>query len=316
MQSSKVFGLLCAFIVLFVAAAPTHGADEQLPDWARPTPGPLVVATPVDDGQPHHVPGSTVSFTEKQLNNSHIGKDWFPAEHPPMPPSVGGSDDAKVPVCAACHLPNGMGHPESAALAGLSAKYIVGEIGDILNGTRQTVGTMKSVVVQLSPADIQQAADYYASLHRVPSVTVTESATVPATYVIAGSLRLPLPGASAEPIGHRIIELPQSLPGVLDHDPHTGWIAYVPPGSVAAGRALVQGTGAIACSACHAAGLHGSGDIPWIAGRSPEYVYRQLWDFKHRVHNAPSDAPMEAVAANLGDDQLIAIAAYLGTLKP
>jgi cytochrome c553 len=233
-----------------------------------------------------------------------------------MPPPVAGSDDAKVPACAACHLPNGMGHPESAALAGSSAKYIFGEVAHILNGSRLAVGTMKSVVVQLTPAEIQQAADYYSTLHRVPSVSVVETPTVPATYVIAGSLRLPLPDASAEPIGQRIIELPQNLQGALDHNPRTGFVAYVPPGSVAAGRALVQGAGAIACSVCRAAGLHGTGDTPWIAGRSPEYVYRQLWDFKHRTRNAPSDAPMEAVAASLRDDQMIAIAAYLGSLKP
>jgi cytochrome c553 len=314
---SKSFAILCAFVALLVVALPAHGADEQLPDWARPTPGPVVVQTPVDDGQPHHVPGSTVSYTEKQIENSHIAKDWFPDDHPPMPPPVAGSDDAKVPVCAACHLPNGMGHPESAALAGLTAKYIVDEVADIVNGTRQTVGTMKSVAIQLTPGEIRQAADYYAALHRVPSVTVVETATVPATYVIAGSVRLPLPDALAEPVGHRIIELPQSVPGVLDHNPNTGWVAYVPAGSIAAGRALVQGgSGTIACAVCHAAGLHGNGDIPWIAGRSPEYVYRQLWDFKQRVRNAPSDAPMEAVAANLREDQMIAIAAYLGTLKP
>jgi cytochrome c553 len=317
MQPSTLFGIVCASIALLFVALPTHGADEQLPDWARPTPGPITVPAPVDDGLPHHVPGSNVSYTEQQLANSHLAKDWFPDEHPPMPPPVAGGADAKVPACAACHLPNGTGHPESAALAGLSAKYIVTEVAAIVGGTRQVVGTMKTVAADFTPAEIQQAADYYAALHRVPSVSVVETATVPATHVLAGSMRLPLPDAPSEPIGERIIELPQSVPSVLNHDPHAGFVAYVPAGSIAAGRTLVQGgNGVIACAACHAAGLHGIGDTPWIAGRSPTYVYRQLWDFKHGTRNAPADAPMKAVAANLRDDQMIAIAAYLGTLKP
>jgi cytochrome c553 len=307
----KIFAVTCAFIALLFATRPTSGADEQLPDWAHPTPGPVQMQAPPDDGQPHHVPGSSVTYTEKQIENPRISKDWYPDEHPPMPPAVAGSENAKEVACASCHLPNGMGHPESAAIAGLPSKYIVAEVAAMATGTRQSIGAMSRVAKAFSPEEVQQAAAYFAALRPVPSVTVVETASVPSTHVVAGSMRLALPDASPEPLGHRIIELPQNVERILDHDPHSGFVAYVPAGSIAAGRAL-----ATSCAACHGAGLHGNAAIPWIAGRSPTYVFRQLWDFKHGLRNGPSDAPMKAITANLRDDQMVAIAAYLGTLKP
>jgi cytochrome c553 len=321
MSRGGLAGLLCALIVMLAAAPRTNAGDEQLPDWARPTPGPVQPSLPVDDGRPRHLPGSTVEYTQKQIDDSHVAKDWFPNEHPAMPAAVAGAEGSPIQACAACHLPNGMGHPESAAVAGLTATYITRQIAAMAGGTRQPIGSMTRIASALSPAEIQQSAAYFAALKPVGWVKVVESATVPTTYTL-GTARLPLPEASAEPLGHRIIELPQNVAGFLAHDPHAGFVAYVLPGSLAAGRALVQsgnGGATIACTACHGTGLHGDPQrfdgTPWLAGRSPTYVFRQLWDFKHGTRNGPDDAPMKAVAQNLNDDQMIAIAAYLGSLS-
>jgi cytochrome c553 len=239
-----------------------------------------------------------------------------------MPPVVAGAEDAKVSACANCHLPNGMGHPESAALAGLSANFIVAEVGAIAGGTRPAIGSMGRVAAAVTPEQLQQAATYFAALKPVPWITVVETTTVPTTYVV-GTARLPIADASPEPLGHRIIELAQHVQQFQDHDPHSGFVAYVPVGSIVTGRALVQGADSsktIACMTCHGVGLHGNaqllGGVPWIAGRSPTYVFRQLWEFKHGTRNRAVDAPMKAVVAKLSDDQMIAIAGYLGTLKP
>jgi cytochrome c553 len=322
MSRITVAGLLCAFMLVLVTAPLTNAGDEQLPDWAHPTPGPAHAQTPPDAGEPHHVPGSRVTFTEKQIENPLFAKDWFPDEHPPMPPIVAGAEDAKVAACANCHLPNGMGHPESAALAGLPAKYIIAEVAAMASGTRPSIGSMSRVAVAVTPEQLQQAATYFAALRPMPWIKVVETTTAPTTYVV-GTARLPLADASPAPLGQRIIELPQHVQQFVDHDPHAGFVAYVPAGSIAAGRTLVQGADrsrTIACATCHGADLHGDeqhfGGVPWIAGRSPTYIFRQLWEFKHGPRNRAADAPMKAVVTNLSDDQMIAIAAYLGTLKP
>jgi hypothetical protein len=93
---------------------------------------------------------------------------------------------------------------------------------------------------------------------------VVEADTVPKTY-FKGTRRLPLTGAAAgtEPIGKRIIEVPEEWERVELRDPHASFVSYVPPGSLAKGEALVT-TGAggktIPCAICHGAGLKGLGD--------------------------------------------------------
>jgi cytochrome c553 len=307
---------VCAAIALISAMQSTHAADESLPDWARPTPGPAQPAPPAaaEDNTPRTIPGSTVQYTAKQIEDSHIAKDWFPNTHPAMPAIVAGAEGAPIQACAACHLPTGMGHPESASIAGLPANYTARAIAAMANGSRVPIGSMARIAKALSPSEIQQSAAYFAALKPVSWVHVVESATAPQTYTI-GTERLPLPDASPEPLGHRIIELPQNVAAFHEHDPRSGFIAYVPVGSIAAGRALVQGgSGTMTCAICHGTGLRGSGETPRLVAGGPTYLYRQLWDFKHGTRNDAAAAPMKAVVQHLTDDQMIGIAAYLGSL--
>ncbi len=66
-----------------------------------------------------------------------------------------------------------------------------------------------------------------------------EATTVPKTWVNGGRMRLPLPAGGTEPLGNRIITLPLDPARVELRDPHSGFIAYVPPGSIKKGEELV-----------------------------------------------------------------------------
>ena len=54
----------------------------------------------------------------------------------------------------------------------------------------------------------------------------------------------------------------------------------MPVGSIKKGEALVTTGGGktTKCSVCHGADLKGLGPVPGIAGRSPSYTVRQLFD--------------------------------------
>ena len=98
---------------------------------------------------------------------------------------------------------------------------------------------------------------------------------------------LTLEGSETEPIGNRIIETPENEEATeVLRDTRSGFIAYVPPGSVKRGEALVTTGGGgktTQCGVCHGADLSGLGPVPGIAGRSPSYMVRQLYDMQQGV---------------------------------
>jgi cytochrome c553 len=55
--------------------------------------------------------------------------------------------------------------------------------------------------------------------------------------------------------------------------------------------------------------------VPGIAGRSPSYIVRQLTDVQNGKRAGTAD-PMKMVVEKLAPDDMIAIAAYVATLKP
>jgi cytochrome c553 len=103
------------------------------------------------------------------------------------------------------------------------------------------------------------------------------------------------------------------------YDPHAKFTAYVPLGSLAKGEALVTNGGSgktVACGVCHGPDLNGLGPIPGIAGRSPSYIVRQLYDIKHGDRVGPWSPLMVKVVSNLNEDDLASVAAYLASLTP
>ena len=314
-----------AIVILSLLPSIAVGADDVIaPPWVYPATEPNFPREP-DDGLPRHVPGSDKEFKRREITDFFAVKDWFPDDHPQMPEIVEHGRRPEVRACGVCHLANGLGHPDTAYLAGLPADYFFEQLKDLQSGKRKNTFTppsnngMSMIASAMTDEEMKTAAAYFASLKPRPWVTVKESKTAPVTYVGNGNLRSVAPNAGTEPLGQRIIEVPENPDLAELRDPHSGFIAYVPIGSVKKGEALVTTGGngkTISCAVCHGPELKGLGNVPGIAGRSPDYVVRQLLDIKQSARDATGTQLMKAVVAKLTLDDMIDIAAYTGTRTP
>jgi cytochrome c553 len=311
------------WLALACAAASAATAADEFPQWAYPV-NPPGLQPPPDDGVPRHVPGSAAAFTLTQIRDLFQAPDWHPGDHPHMPPIVASGRKPAVFACGYCHLPNGLGRPENSSLAGLPAEYIVRQVEDFRSGARQSsepaslpINFMIAVAKAATEDEVKIAAAYFAALSPRPWIRVVETDSVPNTRV-AGWMLVESEPSEREPIGRRIIEMPEDLERTELRDPRSGFIAYVPPGSIARGAALVNGgRGAIpACGICHGRELRGLGPVPPLAGRSPSYLVRQLHDMKRGKRNGPWLPLMQPAVDALSLDDMIAIAAYAASLAP
>jgi cytochrome c553 len=183
--------------------------------------------------------------------------------------------------------------------------------------SRLPVAAMISLSVAASAADIDSAATYFSALKRAANITVVETSVVPKSYVTGWHLAA-LPGDEREPLGQRIIEVPENLEHFVSRDARAVFIAYVPIDSVERGRALVAGGGGrtVACASCHGPDLRGLGAVPPLAGRSPTYLVRQLYDFKHGARAGSGSILMKPVVEQLEIEDMVSIAAYAASLPP
>jgi cytochrome c553 len=290
---------------------------DQTPSWA------FLVADPSqpteNPAEVRRVPGSTKTYTLEQVNNLSNPPDWVPAEHPPAPPIVSRGSGPDVPACAACHLYSGLGHPESANLAGQPATYLIQQMADFKSGARLDPARMTAIGKAISDADARVAANWFASLKPKVWFRVVETTRVPQSRVTADHLRVKLPGTGTELLGERIIEMAENSDRAIDRDPRSGFVSYVPPGSIAKGKMMAKGGvegRSIACTTCHGPDLEGVGEVPRIAGLSAVYVGRQLAGFRGSARTGTVADPMRAAAANLTDADILALSAYLVSLKP
>ena len=266
------------------------------------------------------MPGSSKVYEASKIAGNAHPPDWFPEEHGPAPGIVTGEGGATTMACGSCHLMSGQGHPESADLAGLPAEYLMRQMNYFKSGARKDDARMGPIAKATSDDDIRKSAEYFAALKPIPWVKVIETSTPPKTYVATGGRhRLLSPEGGTEPIGQRIIEIPVDPQRTNDRDPHSPFLAYVPPGSIAKGEALVK-TGSsgktIACAICHGDELRGLGEVPRIAGLQPVYIARQLIQMQNGSSAGANAALMKKAVANLTEDDIISISAYLGTLTP
>jgi cytochrome c553 len=124
-------------------------------------------------------------------------------------------------------------------------------------------------------------------------------------------------GVDKEPIGQRVIEIPENVEQFVSRDSRVRFIAYVPPGSVEKGRTLAAGSDPqVQCAACHGADLKGASAAPAIAGRSPTYMFRQLYDYKSGARKGANSGSMRAVVEKLGTEDMVALVAYSASLSP
>jgi len=307
-----------AILALLIGLLPIAASAAEGPGWAFPVTDKMQPKTVPDDGKPKTAPGSDKTYTRKEINDLFNPPDWYPGMHPPMPQVVAHGNAPNVRACAACHLPTGTGHDESAYVAALPARYTVEQMTAYKSGARKGSGSMTTIAKAITRDDIHAAAEYFAGLKPRKWIRVVETDTVPKTYVGPGNKRLRLPDGGTEPIGNRIIEIPENEEVVLNRDPRLGFIAFVPKGSIAKGKELADGGGGktIACAICHGPTLQGLGDVPPIAGRQATYVVRQLFMIQNGGRSGPSVALMQQVVKNLSVDDMLALAAYTASREP
>ena len=332
--------ILAGIIVTVTCASVALGAETEgpdMPNWAYAVPPPAPVAVPGQRPPPDptllSITGSKFQFTAAQVSgiasDGTWGQpaDWFPEEHGVMPPIVAKGDQSRrIMPCSLCHMPEGRGRTENAAVAGLPVSYFVEQLHDMQSGARHSAEpgkanakNMANMAKAMTEDEIQAAAKYYAAIPWVKWSRVVETRIVPKTKSVGG-MWVPLTGADGgtEPLGARIIEVPADPEATeIKRDPHSGFIAYVPVGAVAAGRRLATTGGhdkTQVCTGCHGDGLLGSGDTPGIAGRTASYIARQLYDIQSGARNGAGAQPMRDVTAKLNGRDILNLSAYVASL--
>jgi cytochrome c553 len=298
-------------------APPPCPADAKPHACARPgRPWP-------EDGIQLRLPDTDRTFTVAQIQSYYDPADWYPGDHPPPPAIVQhGRESERIRACAHCHYHNGQGKPENAHLAGLPVNYFVQQMALFASGGRRSADPRKANVNEMiqmarymTEEETKAAAQYYATIQFKPWVRVVESETAPKTRQSPAGLFLPLEGNATEPLGQRIIEVPEK-PDATERlrDPRSGFVAYVPIGSIAKGKALVTTGGAgktLPCAICHGTALTGLGDVPSIADRTASYSMRQLYNYQQ---GSRQSLLMKQVVEKLDADDMISIVAYLASL--
>ncbi|MCB1092607.1 MAG: c-type cytochrome [Verrucomicrobiae bacterium] len=337
---AKVLFLLVVTVSLTLGQK-TRGSDDEetIPDhlkelsWAYAisieNPPPMA-----EDDLKHSLPGTPLTFNRDEILGRKDGvmfqgppADWYPGDHPKMPKIYAEGDPSrKVIACALCHYPNGKGKAENAPPAGQDRRYLIQQLQDMKAGVRKCADSRKSnynLMIEtaqgMTDEEIEECAAYFESMKWTRWIKVVETDSVPKTY-LRGGLHIPIEGegAGTEPIGKRIIESPVDPYGTeFLRNPRSGFVAYVPKGSLQKGAALIYGGGegkTLQCVICHGPDLNGIGNIPSIASRSPSYMARQLNDMKQGTRRGEMAALMQPMVANLTSEDILSIAAFLASL--
>jgi cytochrome c553 len=180
----------------------------------------------------------------------------------------------------------------------------------------------------MTDEEIAQAAKYFGAVKWDKRVEVVETNMVPKTRIV-GNLFLATEKERTEPIAGRLIEVPADEERAETfRDPRSGFIAYVPEGTLARGKQLVTLGGAqivnnqivqgktTPCTACHGPDLMGVGDVPPIAGRLPSYIARQLFDIQQGTRKGAGVELMKVIVAKLNQADMVAISAYVASKFP
>ena len=336
---SRMFGIAIAALLFVFTGGISYAADGP-PAWAygippgTPMPGnaPAPPAPPAGGGAAapadtslKHLPGSSLELTRAQVGDPFGPADWFPGDHPQMPDVVARGKKPAVRACSLCHYPNGKGRPENAGVAGLPVSYFLQQLNDFRNGNRKSAEPRKTntngmidIAKALNEDEMKAAAEYFGSMKWTPWIKVVETETVPKTR-IAGGMFLALESGEKEPLGQRIIEVPENTEATeVLRNPRSGFIAYAPMGSIKKGEALATTGGGktTQCGVCHGPDLKGLGPVPGIAGRSPSYLVRQMYDIQQGARKGTWAELMKPVVAKLSEEDMLNIAAYASSRTP
>jgi cytochrome c553 len=311
-----------------VLRAADDPAGPGYPAWAyaiTPPPPPGAPPAPREpaDTSIKHLPGTTRTFTIAQIADLNEPADWFPDDHPVMPPIVARGRQPAIRACAYCHYPNGKGRSSNGGVAGQPVSYFVQTLNDFKNGLRKpgdprkvNVNQMIAFAKAMTPEEMRTAAEYFGSVQWTQWIRVVETRMVPKSEA-EGSIFFRLPGNETEPIGMRIIEVPENNEETEPlRNPRSGFVAYAPIGSIKKGESLVAAGGngkTIRCTICHGTDLRGLGTVPGIAGRSPSYLARQMYDMQVGTRHGEWSELMKPVVAKLTNEDFVAIAAYVSS---
>jgi cytochrome c553 len=313
------------------AAAPV--VVDETPTWAYPMTVPA--AAPAPSGAPSaappppdptlfSVPGAKNKFTRAQIRDIYNIADWRPEDHSKMPKVVYAGRKPEVRACGYCHTPAGTGRPENARLAGLPKGYFIAQMKAYRDGLRVSAvpgrgptTTMQQVGHDATEAEAEEAAIYFAAQQPRSFLRVVETDTTPPVQEVNFIFKQ-VEGARV-PLGMRIIEAPEDFEQFELRDPRAGFVAYVPKGSIARGKTLAESWGeerVYRCASCHGENLKGKDDVPGLAGKSPTFIGRQLHDLKVGTRKGGQSELMIPVVKDMRNADIVALAAYLGSLAP
>ena len=326
MKSSYTFNLLWSVVCLTTLLQAPGQAQEAPPYWAyhmSPEGRPPLPAK-ADDGAQRKFPGSDVSMTLTQTRNRFLANDWHPTSHPAMPESVLHGRQPNTYACGFCHRAEGQGGADSANISGLDKDYIIRQVQDMRSDARRTAADQRIPMVlkghvakSVTDEELTEAAAYFSSLPVRSYVKVVETDVVPKTAAYLNLFLAPAPEGGTEPLGQRIIEIPDDFDRFEMRDTRAPFTAYVPRGSIERGRVLAEsgGESGLACAACHGEGLKG-GIGPRLTGHYATYLVRQLHDLKTGRRKGEQAGQMAATVEKLTLSDMIALAAYAASLTP
>lgn len=336
----RVQNAIKAFIVLVSVSCLVHGGvliaqnpqapaapvPPGLPDWAYTPPPPgsprAPSALPDDDNAVISIPGLERTMTRGALRARQEIPDWYPEDRRgPMPDIVRRGREG-VRACGLCHLADGSGRPENAPVNGLRVEYFIQQMEDFKNGVRRSADPRKSntnLMITLAAAataeEVRAAAEYFAAQPYPKRLKVVESRTAPKVR-LQGGMHMAIPageGGGMMPIGDEIVEVPEDNLRAEARDTRMGFTAYVPVGTLSRGKELAA---KYQCGVCHGVNLEGLGPVPPLAGRSPSYTMRQLFDMKTGARRGPWAELMMPVLENMSVQEMMAVSAYAASLDP
>jgi cytochrome c553 len=310
------------------APAPTAPVPPGLPDWAYtppPPPGspPAPSALPADDNAVISVPGSERTMPRSALR---VGRgdipDWHPGDRRGQTPPIVKSGKEGVLPCGLCHLADGTGRPENAPVNGLHPTYFLQQMEDFRNGLRRSADPRKAntnMMISYTKAataeELRAAAEYFGSQPYPKRSKVIESKTAPKVR-LQGGMDMAIPaseGGGMEPIADHLVEVPDDNLRAEARDTRMAWTVYAPMGTLKRGQQIAA---KYQCSVCHGPNLEGVGPVPPLAGRSPSYATRQLFDMKTGTRHGPWAELMQNIVREMSVQDMMAVTAYAASLAP
>ena len=307
--------------------APAGPVPAGLPDWAYtpPVPGapPPPSALPADDNAVVKIPGTTKTFTRGELRALKETMDWYPEDRRGTIPDVVRFAKEGTRQCTLCHLPDGSGRPENAPVSALHPAYFMQQMQDYRDGLRKSADprkanttTMIAYAKAVTVEDDRAAAEYFAQQPYPRRMKVVESKTAPKVRM-QGGMHMAIPaneGGGMEPLrADDLVEVPDDNLRAEARDTRMPWTVYVPPGTLNRGK---QTAAKHQCAVCHGSSLEGLGPIPPLAGRSPSYMVRQLFDMKTGARRGPWSEVMKPIVASMSVPEMAAVAAYAASIPP